>query len=265
MRSIFQDIINSIRDFRFYRRVKDFDLKRPVKFVFALVCVITLVVGIRYGLDMRRGIKTAVQWALENLPVIQIQNGLVSAEVEQPYVIEDDGFVFIIDTTGSVTSLREYEGGLLITETQAIYKESEIRTETYNLSQLDSLRIDDKFLKTVRSSAMWVLFPLSLLFLFIGFAIARFLQIFIFSPVTVIAASMQGLKLTYKQVFNIGAYAIVPSSILGALLVFFGLTMPNFWIIYAGLYIIYIVMAVMNCKEMEKPAAEEKTLPQDEA
>jgi len=86
--------------------------------------------------------------------------------------------------------------------------------------------------------------------LYIGFCVARFLQILLFSIISVATSSIANIKLSYKQLFNIGIYAITPSTILGALLIILGLRLPLFGIIYSGVYIIYLIMAILNCKEV---------------
>ncbi|MEA3305849.1 MAG: hypothetical protein U9R52_03440, partial [Candidatus Omnitrophota bacterium] len=48
---------------------------------------------------------------------------------------------------------------------------------------------------------------------------------------------------------SIGIYAITPSVLLGALFAVVSLPLPFFGIIYSGVYIIYLIMAVVNCKE----------------
>ncbi len=78
---------------------------------------------------------------------------------------------------------------------------------------------------------------------------AKFFHILFFSLVSLVTSSIIGAKLNYRQLFNIGIYAITPSVFLGVLLAIFGRPLPFFGIIYSGVYIIYLIMAVTNCKE----------------
>ena len=249
MKTFFQEIAKAVRDFKFYKQVKDFQTSRVMKYIFLLIFLITFVLTIRYSYDITRGLNIAIDWAKLNLPVIEIQNGVVSVDVKQPYKIEEEDFALIIDTTGEITSLDKYGKGILLMKNKVIYKENEVKTETYDLSNVQALRIDEHFMKVLKKNVVWVLFPIMLILIFLYFCIARFLQVFLFSLVSLAVSSITNIKLNYRQLFNIGVYAITPSTILGALLAFFGIQLPLFGILYTGLYIIYLVMAIQSCKE----------------
>lgn len=249
MRGFFQEILEAISDFKFYKEVKDFQVSKAIKYIFTLILLITLVLTIRYSFDFRKGLNLATEWATQNLPPINIQNGVVNVDVQQPYKIIDEEFALIIDTTGEITSLDGYHRGILLMKDRMVYKESELKTETHNLSNIDALRIDENFIRALKKNALWILFPIMLLGTFVGFCIAKFLQILIFSIISVATSSIADVKLSYKQLFNIGIYAITPSTILGAILAVFALHLPRFGLIYSGIYIIYLIMAVRNCKE----------------
>ena len=165
------------------------------------------------------------------------------------YKIEDEDFILIIDTTGAVTTLDEYNKGILLLKDKVIYKESEYKTETYNLANVDELRIDENFMNVLKRNIVWILFPFMLIGIFIYFCIARFLQIFIFSLVSLATSSISGIKLNYKQLFNIGVYAVTPSMLLGGLLALFTVQLPLFGLLYSGIYIAYIILGILNCKE----------------
>lgn len=257
MREFFQEVIRAVSDFKVYRKIKDYKMMQSVKYLLSLVLVITVLLSIRFTLDARKGLNIAVEWARTNLPPIDIQNGIVNVDVKQPYSISTDEFTLIIDTTGEVTSLEGYERGILLMRDSMLYKESDMKTETYSLSSIDSLRIDERFLNSARKNLLWVIFPIMFFVMYISFLIARVSQVLLFSVISLIAVSMGQAKLEYRQVINIGVYAITPSTLLGALLGFFGLNLPHFWIIYSGLYIIFIVMAILNCKEAVPPKGEE--------
>ncbi len=254
MKAFFQEIAKAVRDFKFYKDVKDFQISKSMKYIFLLIFLITLVLTVRYSYDVRRGLDIAVDWAKINLPVIEIQNGVASVDVKQPYRVEEEGFTLIIDTTGEVTSLDGYDKGILLMKNKLVYKEGDVKTETYDLSNVAALRIDENFMNVLSKNITWILFPFMLIGMFLYFCVARFLQIFIFSIISLAASSITNVKLRYKQLFNIGVYAITPSAILGGLLALFGIQLPLFGLLFAGLYIAYLIMAIMACKETPSTA-----------
>lgn len=252
MKEFFKEVKKSVVELSFYKDVKNFEISRSLKYFFSLIFLITLILTFRFSYDFRKGLNVAADWALKNLPPIEIQKGIASVTGAEPYKIVENGFTVIIDTTGAVTSLDDYGKGILLMKNKIMYKESELKTETYSLSNIESLRIDQNFINSMRRNAVWVLFPIMLIGGFISYSIAKFIQIFLLSLITIAISSIVNVKLAYKQIFNIGVYAITTSAILGVLRAASGLQIPLFGILYIGLYIIYLIMAVLGCKEQPK-------------
>jgi len=253
MKTYFEEMVRAIRDFKFYKTVKDFQTIKAIKYIFFMISLITLVLTLRYTFDLNRGLRIFAEWAKQNLPVIEIENGIVSADVVQPYKIEEEDFTFIIDTTGTVTSLDDYDRGILVMKNKVVYKESDVKTESYDLSGIEAIRIDEDFMVMLRRNVTWILFPIMLLVIFVFFTVAKFLQVFVFTLVSLATCSIVNVKLDYKAIFNIGIYALTPSALLGFLLAFFNVRLPLFGIIYSGLYVIYLIMAILNCKDTPSP------------
>jgi hypothetical protein len=132
---------------------------------------------------------------------------------------------------------------------KVLYKESDVKTEIYNLADVKSLKIDQNFMNTVKNNAVWIIFPFMFAGIYIYLAVARFLQIFLFSLVTIFTAAVTKTQLTYAQIFNIGAYAVTASMILGGIVALFMRVIPGIGWVYCGMYIVYLVMGVLNCKE----------------
>ena len=253
MKAFFQDLGKAISNFKFYKEVKDFQLSRGMKYIFSLIFLITLALSIRYSYDFKRGLNIVLDWTKQNIPPITIQNGIVSVDVKQPYKVVTEDFALIIDTTGEITNLDGYKRGILLLKDKLMYKESDVKTESYSLSNIPLLKLDENFMNTLRRNIIWIVFPILFISCYSGFSLAKFLHIILFSLISVATSSIANIKLSYRQLFNIGIYTITPSAILGALLAIFGLQLPLFGIIYSGLYIIYLIVAILNCKEEKLP------------
>lgn len=250
MKAFFEEIWKAVSDFKFYKEAKKFPVGKSFKYILSLMLLISLVLSIGYSFALSKGLDAAVKWMKKNLPVIEIQNGAAKVDVEQPYKIEQDEFAVIIDTTGKVTSLDGYKKGMLLMKDKVIYKESETKTEIYNLADIKSLRIDENFMNAIKKNAAWILFPFILVGTYLYLAIARLFQVVIFSVVTIFASTVAKARLEYKEIFNIGVYAVTLSTILGAIAALFVKQIPGFGFVYAAIYITYLVAAVMNCKEL---------------
>lgn len=258
MGTFFQEVTEAVSDFRFYKRVKDFPISKCVKYILLLIFLITLVFTVRFTYDFGKGLDKMIEWVRQNIPPIEIQNGIATVDVKQPYIVEEGGYVFIIDTTGEITSLDKYEKGLLLTKGKFIVKENNAKTQIFELAHIikdsQKLIIDEHSLGLFRKN-VWNFFPVFLIWHYIRLCLAKFFHILFFSLVSLVTSSVIGVKLNYRQLFSIGLYAITPSVLLGILLAAFGRPLPFFGIIYSGIYIIYLIMAVTSCREEEKDKA----------
>lgn len=248
MKTFFEEIWRSISSFKFYKDVKSFSVGKSIKYVLLFILLISLVLTIRYSYGFAKGLNVAAEWMKKNLPVIEIQNGIASVDVEQPYKVLQDDMAVIIDTTGKTSSLDGYKRGVLLMKDKVLYKENGVKTEIYNLADVKNLKIDQNFMNMVKNNAAWIIFPFMFAGIYIYLAVARFLQIFLFSLVTIFTAAIAKTQLTYAQIFNIGAYAVTASMILGGIAALFMRAIPGIGWVYCAIYITYLVMGLLNCK-----------------
>ncbi|MDD5680389.1 MAG: DUF1189 domain-containing protein [Candidatus Omnitrophica bacterium] len=251
MKQFFDEMWKAISDFKFYREVKDFSAGKSTKYILSVVLLISLVLTVRYSYGMGKGLNIAVEWMKKNLPVIEIKDGAAVVSAEQPYEILQDDFAVILDTTGKTTSLDGRKKGILLMKDKIVYKENESKTEIYSLADIKALRIDENFMNAIRKNAIWIIFPFLLLGIYLYMAIARFIQILLFSLITIFASAVTKVKLTYSQIFNIGAYAITASMLFGAVAALFLKVIPGAGWVYCGMYIVYLATGVLNCKEAQ--------------
>lgn len=250
MKTFFGEIWRAISDFKFYKDVKSFSVGKSIKYVLSFILLISLILTIRYSYGFGAGLNIAAEWMKKNLPVIDIKNGIASVDVEQPYKVSQDDMVVIIDTTGKTSSLDGYKRGVLLMKDKVLYKESDAKTEIYNLADVKNLKINQNFINTIKNNAVWIILPFMFAGIYIYLAVARFLQIVVFSIITIFAAAVTKTQLTYTQIFGIGAYAVTASMILGGIAALFMRAIPGVGWVYCGIYTIYLVMAIMNCKEI---------------
>ncbi|MBU4377062.1 MAG: DUF1189 domain-containing protein [Candidatus Omnitrophica bacterium] len=249
MKTFFGEIWKAISDFKFYKVVKNFSAGKAFKYILSLILLVSLILSIRYSFVLGAGLNVAMDWMKENLPVIEVQNGVASVNAEQPFKIAEQDFAVILDTTGKTASLDGYAKGVLLMKDKVIYKESEVKTEIYSLADVKSLRIDENFMNGIKKNAIWIIFPFMLLGIYIYMILARLLQTVIFSLITVFAAAINKVQLAYSQIFAIGIYAVTLSTLLGAMAALFLKEIPGMGWIYAAIYITYLIVAVINCKE----------------
>lgn len=119
-------------------------------FILLLVCWLLISVKVYFSLaDLRDD--PEFESFVSQVPPISIEQGQVSADVEQPYTIRSEtepGFVFIIDTTGQITELDDSmeEGGLL-TRDRLIMRRNRWETRELDLSQIESFHMDADWIR----------------------------------------------------------------------------------------------------------------------
>ena len=264
----------------FYRGIVTQSFGRSFGYFLLLILAVSIIFSIKYTADTRGVIGEVVTWINtefaerlpEFLPEITIKDGEVSSPAEQPYIHEWEEFVFILDTTGSITSLDDYQNGVLITKRTIIVRtieDDKIKTEEHDLSMITSLNIGPgkgegelitfsfqewRLSVTQENVTKWskfisrALVPLIVVFLFFYHFTTKFIHLLFFSLVSLIANRIVDAGLEYSHLLNIGIFALTPPLALAVLVMVFGLTMPLFWLLYIVVYCAFLIMAIKRCK-----------------
>ena len=228
-------------------------------YLFLLLAVLWIPVMVGLHLDLDRFAGDEVQRMIEQVPRVEIKDGVVSVDAEQPYRISDPdtGEVFaVLDTTGQVTSLDDLEHGILLTESQLIVKKSCFETQTIDLSQVESTVIDAETLQHwVDAGSEWfalLAYPLCL----IASYVYRMLQVLLYGAVGLLFNAMTGGDLGYPACMRLAVMAVTPVLILDTARGLLDLSIP-FWgplclVIAMG----YLVFGVKSAAGAGDPDAE---------
>lgn len=270
---------------KFYKEIVHQPFGRSFKYLVLFLLLISILIGGKFSFMLKSGMREANQWINENLPgkiqeylpeQIEIKNGQLSTTAKQPFVrsfAEGEG-VFIIDTTDKISSLDDYENGFLLTKTKMILKnikpDGTVEIKERDFAEIDSLTImrgdetrgeiiefispQKSFVLTYNLLNRWarniwrIAFLPIFIFLFIYFLIAKFLQLFLFIPVSLITNTVAKAKLQYKDLLNIGVYALTPPTLLATLFILFNVAIPAFGLIYIIIYSAFLSLGVVNAR-----------------
>ena len=159
----------------------------------------------------------------KQIPPITITKGQVSTDVPMPHVIKDPktgADIAIIDTTGTYKDLDNSDAKLLLTKSKLIVKRDEKRSETYDISGVQSFYLDhskvEGWLALGKTWFIPVLYPLALLFSFIF----RAVQILIYALVGLAFARILKANLDFKTLMRLSAIAITPVLVLNLIFEF---------------------------------------------
>lgn len=238
-KTLFSAILRSCTDFKFYKEIFPQSFGKTLRYLLVLALFVTLVLGVRYGIFLNKASKQGLQWIQENVPYIEITDGVVSADVEQPYIIEDKDFVAIIDTTGETNEIdSRYETGVLLVKNKLIFKQSDVRTQEFDLSKIESFQLDENTLKKWRKLFVTIVIPFMIVMVVVQFIIVKIIQVLIAG----LAVLVFKPQLKYNNILNVCMYALTPVTLL-ALIVMLIIPRPLllFSIVYLGMYIAFII------------------------
>lgn len=195
---------------------------------------------------------------IDQVPPITIEDGVLSADVEQPYYIVEDpddptsAVIAVIDTTGQFNSLEDVDAPILITAEKVYHRENANKTETFEFSGIDGFQMnrDDVHSWGGRLARWaWVLiFP----FGFIGSFVYRLIQVLVAALVGLIIASAVKRTLSYGALIRLSAVAITPAIVFGTVLVLLGVKVPLTWLIQVAIGLFYLIVAVAAAKPTDE-------------
>lgn len=229
--------------------------------VLALVWIPTIIKG---HLDMSRWVDGDAKEITKQIPAITISKGQVSTDVTTPHIIKDPKTgtdIAIIDTTGEYETLENTDAKFLLTKSKLIVNKNASRSETYDLSGVQSFYVDrthvESWLVTARHWLFPVLYPLALIFSFIF----RAIQILIYALVGLLFARILHANLDFKALMRLAAISITPVLILNLLFEFVTFHIPWWSLIGIVISLAYLFFAVkVNAEPEDVPQYQPPTI-----
>lgn len=279
--SFWRKIIKSFNP-KFFKEIAPQPLRRSFKYLLFLLLLLALLLSFKYTIGFSGGVKEIARnlpiffEKLRDIPEIIIEKGKVTSP-KQVFIKEWEKSVFVIDPQGELSYylalIENYKvGGLVILKDKIIVKSEEGKIEIYDLPEkisylnlkfnergkerLFSLTLDRKvFQPTFTEINHWlnivsfIFFPLCFIFIFFGLWIGKLIQIFVLSLLSLIVNKVKKIGLHYQSLLNIGIFALTLPVILETLVKLSGLEIPFFGFIYYGLYLVFLILGILACKE----------------
>ncbi len=253
MKNFFSFFWQSISNFDFYKKVINFKTATVFKYLLILLFIASILISLGVSKKVHDFVNEAGDWVIMNLPVIVIIDGVVSVDAKMPIIIKKENFEIIIDTTGQTSSIDEsVKQGMLLTKHKLTYKQSQTQTNTYELSKIKELILDKNTINRWKKNAFRIAFPLIFVASFIYYAIAKTLQILLFSFLPFVISGAKGLKLKYSQIFKIAAFSLTLPFILAAIVEVFLFRVRFFPILFILIYSVYLVKGTLACCDKMK-------------
>jgi len=265
----FINLWRSTTNFRFYKEVAFQKVSKSIGYFFLFIFLITLVLSMKRSTALIQGMDEVSKELGDRLPEIRIKDGTVSTDAQEPFIIEEKDFIFIIDTTGKITTIdlsyfvsKEnktrfsdeiggfYKQGILLTKNKLIHRQSEIETREYDLSKIKSFTINKEAMERWRKASSRFAFPFLVVILFPYYIVAKLIQILLFSLVALIMNTVTKANLKYENLFNISLFALTPPVLLATIFNLAGLRIPLFLslFLYTVIYIVFLMGGVRSCR-----------------
>ncbi len=249
----FINLWRSTTNFRFYREVAFQKVSKSIGYFFLFIFLVTLVLSMKYSTVLIQGMGEVSKELGDRLPEIRIEDGVVSTDAQEPFIIEEKNFIFIIDTTGRITTIDpSRKQGILLTKNKLIHKQSEIETRAYDLSKIKSFTVNKEAMERWRKIISRFALPILLVCLFPYFVVVKLIQILLFSLIALIVNAATKANLKYENLFNISLFALTLPVILATIFILAGFKIPLLWsvFLYTIVYIAFLMGGVRSCKKV---------------
>lgn len=191
--------------------------------------------------------KQSKQWE-KNLPEIQLTQGKVSSPVQQPYRLEQEGFVFILDTTGAITDLDpKYQEGILLTKTDLTYRRQRGVQETRRISLegLPDFTLNQSTVEQLLDRIRAWVWLVAAVVLFLWWWTVKLLKVLFWSLLGLLVSAVSKRSLSYRAIFNIGVLALTISLAFDLITGGLGLRAQGLGFISLALYVGYLIWGIL--------------------
>ena len=223
----FTSLYRSLFDFRWLKERRN-NSGQSWSYFFLFLFLLAGLTLIQLFLGMPSGIKEMRSLAEKNLPDFKAEwkgGELNITQLEQPFIWSEKNFVLVIDTaTTTNLQLKDWlksptDSGVLITKSQAEFFDANKGSSRvqywkdvpdYSITKTELLAKADKWL----SPAMVYLFSvLMFLGLYIGLIVSKLFVLLLVTILVLIVNNFAKKGWTFKQLFNVGLFAMTLPSI----------------------------------------------------
>lgn len=215
--------------------------------LFLLLAICWIPIMFKLQSHLNRFIDEDAPKIIRQIPDITVSDGAVSTREKIPYYIKDPETgepLMIIDTTGEITSIEDYEAVVLLTKTQLIVKRNAIETRTFDLSQVKSFSVNQQTLfgwaETVKEWLIIVLYPFALFFSYLY----RLVQALIYAAIGMLLAKIFHAKLRYQELLSLSLITLTPVIIANTVYNYLDIRIPLWWFLSFILAMGYLSFAI---------------------
>jgi len=251
--NILEQFTNSLWNFGSYRTLSRLRGGKSFLYIFLLFTLIYIVFSVNVSSEINTGIdilKTAME---DNIPDFSLSGGRFYFDGPQPYRIQEQNYLFIIDTSGATLPEVLYEtgNGILITETEiAVLSAGSMEITPFSTIPFEITK--DQIMNFLPNLMVFVYIFLVIWYL-ISFA-GKLIGILVLTLIAMIANAIFNQRLSFGNLWNIAIYASTLPMILKLVHTLLNTPLTGlFFFIYWGVAITYAFLAVYSHSKEELP------------
>lgn len=233
----------SLTEKNFGVTIKNETMGNSMRYFIFTICVLGCIVLTDAIIKMDVGLTTVKEKLATEFPDFELKEGRFSFKGEMPFIIKEDKSILIFDTSGKTNAdiLDGYESGALITETQCIYKKSNVETRQYNLSDMKIFNFKKTdlidYFEKYSTPVLVIIFIFGLLF----FICWKLLGVLSLSVIALIVNAILKSELKFSKLFQLSIYAIILPSVLNSILGLFDIDVPYSFIAYYAIAVYFLI------------------------
>ncbi len=231
-------------------------------YLFLLLVVVTIPLTFQMAgvLDQLRNVY--MQHVIDELPPMSIEQGILSAEVEQPYVIrlpEMEEPFLVIDTRDQPAGTDEFQAPVVLLADRMII-DNQGKVDSIPFEKIPHLTLDKAELQSAADTFMGYVKPLAYVPLLLSEFVYRALQAIIYAVGGLVFATWLKVRLPYGTLLRLSCVALTPSIIVGLVFNGLGLQFSGLGVLLFVLTLGYLFFAVQSVALLQDKAAADDIL-----
>ena len=245
----------SFFDFAAYKEFLVQGLGKSILYIFLVTLIFSTLSNIKIIDKFSSELSRMETIFIHNAPNFELKNGTFSIDSNEPIYYKYDGLQLIIDTSGKTSKsvLDAYSDGIYINSNELILRQKYTTLQTLKFSNIPELNLTKMDIQNDISKSK-IIFPVIILLFvpIIAFILNLISGFLIIGPLSLTISAVMGVKFKYSEVCILSFYAMTLPLLLESLLNISGIAVPEFYIVFYGVSLIYCGLAINKIKNIDK-------------
>lgn len=261
IKQFFRTVFHVCADLRFFREVRNRSVADAIGYI-ATLLILTWVIpfSVSYFVGVRTMNDALISGLRENVALetrFTLKDDIFETNLEEPIVLRNNGFVFIVNSATSSLALGEDEIGIAINRDALVQREGVDEVNVIDYSDFPEFELDrtgvDNWIATF---GPWMILLISIIIIF-GFALVTALGFGVFVSLHALAfrfaMKMMKQALTFAEAFVLVAYAATVPILMRAIA---DITGAKLGIVPTLLYWMLLGFVIYDFKKMRRNGRE---------